>query len=162
MRLVLGHDGEVGLWAAARIPHMEDPGPFVGFGIVDTAGALRGAALYHGYQPRYRSIEISFVLESPRFLSRAVIASIMAYPFDQLQVGRLTAVTPARKSAASARQFLETFGFKREGLVRDGYGDFGHAVIYGLTRKDWRESRFNPRRGRALDGQINPKAPAGA
>lgn len=153
----------MGLWAQARIPHLflDQLGPYVAFGIVDTSDTLRGAALYHGYAPLYRGIEISFALESPRYLSRSVIHGIMSYPFDQLSCVRVTAATPGSKSAASARRFLETFGFKREGLARLGFGDFGHAVIYGLTRKDWSESRFGP--GRGLNGQkIQPNAAAAA
>jgi hypothetical protein len=159
VRLLLGYDEQVAVWAAARIPHMGvPPEKCVGMGIVDGSGHLRGAALFHGYTPAYRSIDISFVLESPRWLTLPVTAGIMAYPFIQLHCGRVTAATP-RKSA-SARRFLEKFGFKREGLVRRGFGDFGDAVVYGLTERDWSESRFHP--GRALDGQVHAHAASGA
>lgn len=156
MRLVYGvsseWDGlEIGKWAASKIPHMDlaSLGAFTAFGIIDNTGQMRGAALYHGYSRFYRGIEISFALESPRFLTAPVIAGILSYPFTQLKVLRLTAATP--RSAASARRFLETFGFKREGLARLGFGEFGDAVIYGLTGKDWDASPFN-RRAR-LDGE---------
>lgn len=151
MRLVLSHEAIFGPWVEQRIPHLflDTLGPFVAIGIVDDSDLVRGAALFHSYAPRYRGIEMSFVLESPRYLSKSVIAGIMAYPFDQLGVLRVSAVTP--RSSASARRFLETFGFKREGLARSGFGDFGDAVIYGLTPKDWSQSRFNARR--LVDGQ---------
>lgn len=154
----MGHDQQVAAWAAERIPHMPAPPECVAFGIVDGSDHIRGAALFHGYMPAYRSIDITFALESPRWLTLPVIAGIMAYPFLQLHCGRVTAATP-RKSA-SARRFLEKFGFKREGLVRKGFGDFGDAVVYGLTERDWRESPFN-RRAR-LDGQVHTHAAAGA
>jgi RimJ/RimL family protein N-acetyltransferase len=162
LKLVLGRDLEVGLWAQSRIPHLflDQLGPYVGFGIVDAAGVLRGAALFHGYAPLYRGIEISFALESPRYLSRAVILGILAYPFIQLNCVRVTAATPGSRSAASARRFLETFGFKREGLARLGFGDFGHAVIYGLTRKDWSASRFGPERALNVEKGILAAASA--
>lgn len=163
MRLVLGHEDVLGAWAEARIPHLflDSLGPYCAFGIIDEAGHIRGVALYHGYAPRYRGIEISFVLESPRWLTRAVIAGILSYPFDQLNCVRVTAATPGKKSAASARRFLEKFGFKREGLARLGFGDFGDAVIYGLTTRDWAASRFGPRRG-LNEQEIQPHAAAAA
>lgn len=155
MRLVYGvsseWDGlEIGKWAASKIPHMDlkSLGAFTAFGIIDNTGQMRGAALYHGYSPFYRGIEISFALDSPRFLTAPVIAGILSYPVTQLNCLRITSATP--KSSASARRFLEKFGFKREGVARCGFGEFGDAVIYGLTRKDWDESWFN-RRGTRCD-----------
>lgn len=157
---MVGHDALFGQWAAQQIPHaaIGSFGDFVALGIVDADNIIRGAALYHNYVPDYRSIEITFALESPRYLSKSVIAGIMAYPWKQLGLVRISAITP--RSAASARRFLETFGFKREGLARHGFGDFGDAVLYGLTRKDWDRSRFNA--GRRLDGQVDPIAAASA
>lgn len=134
-----------GQWAESRISHLflDSLGPYAAFGIVDTANVIRGVALYHGWAPRYRGIEISFVLDGPRWLTPSVIAGILSYPFTQLQCVRVTAATPNRKSTKPARRFLERFGFKREGLARKGFGEYGDAVIYGLTERDWRESRYN-------------------
>lgn len=159
MRLVLASTSQageteiLGEWAQARIPHLflDSLGAYAAFGIVDDTNVIRGVALYHGWSPRYRGIEISFVLDSPRWLTPSVIAGILSYPFTQLQCVRVTAATPNRKSTKPARRFLERFGFKREGLARKGFGEFGDAVIYGLTERDWRESRYFP--GRGLDEQ---------
>lgn len=159
MKLALAHTTvaaeteQLGLWAEARIPHLflDALGPYVAFGILDDANVIRGVALYHGWAPRYRTIEISFVLDAPSGLrtglTPSVIAGIMSYPFTQLNCVRVTAATPSRKATKPARRFLERFGFKREGLARKGFGEFGDAVIYGLTNRDWSESRFGPGRG---------------
>ena len=146
MHLVLGENERVGAWAEAQIPHLflDALGPFAAIGIADEAGALRGAALFHGWAPRFRTIEVSFALESPLWLTRRLIAGILSYPFDQLAVLRLGAATPAGRAAASAHRFLQAFGFRREGLARMGFGPFGHAVVWGLTARDWARSRFNP------------------
>jgi RimJ/RimL family protein N-acetyltransferase len=146
LRLALGYEQIVGEWAQARIPHLdlEHLGPFVAMGIIDDTDTIRGAAIFHGYAPQYRGIEISFALDSSRGLSRSIIAGIMSYPFQQLNVVRVTAATPGNKTGARTRRFLEHFGFKREGLARLGFGQFGHAAIYGLTHKDWAHSPFNP------------------
>jgi RimJ/RimL family protein N-acetyltransferase len=162
MRLVLGTSGDVvghrvGEWAAARVPHLflDGIGGFAAFGIVDETNIIRGAALYHCHAPHYSSIEVSFVLDGPQWLTRRVILGIMAYPFDQLQCERVTAATP-RKSA-SARRFLKAFGFREEGVHPAGFGNFGDAISYGLLRKDWLRSRFRARR---LDGQEVHPGPA--
>jgi RimJ/RimL family protein N-acetyltransferase len=141
----LGESEILGRWAEARIPHLflDTLGPYAAFGIVDEQDVIRGVALYHGWAPRYRGIEISFVLDSPRWLTQSVIAGILSYPFSQLQCLRVTAATPSWKSARPTRRFLERFGFKREGLARKGFGPYGDAVIYGLTQRDWAESAFN-------------------
>lgn len=164
MRLIYGTSGDVtgvkiAAWAERKIPHLslQHLGAFASFGIVDEAGALRGAAIYHGYAPFYQGIEISFALEHPRFLKASLIAGILAYPMQQLEVFRVTAATP--RKAASARRFLEKFGFKQEGLARAGFGSFGDAVIYGLTRQDWKSSPFN-RAERLSEQESRPDAAA--
>lgn len=143
MRLVIGQTNDPALlaWAASHIPHLPPSlGDFVGFGIVDDDGYLRGVALYHAYAPQYASIEITFALESPRYLSRKVIAGIMAYPFLQLNCQRVSAATPRR--AKPARRFLKTFGFQLEGVGRRGFGPWGDAMAYSLLRGEYLASRW--------------------
>ena len=149
MRLILGGFGDptgqfIAAWVAGRIPHVgnaESFGLYSSIGVLSADGThLLGGVVYHNYVPAYRSIEISTASETPRWLTKSVIAGIFAYPFTQLQVDRVQAVTP--KSSASARTFLEKFGFKREGSHRKAYGDFGDAISYGLLRSDWEKCRF--------------------
>lgn len=143
MKLLFGHDHLVTQWAAQRIPHVDEAdnfGPCVAIGVVDDHGVIRAAAVYHGYQPRFRGIEISFALESPRYLTRDVISGLLRYGFGQLQCLRVTAVTPLK--ATSTRRFLEKLGFKREGVLRRGFGN-DDAVLYGLLAKEWARSPFN-------------------
>lgn len=141
MRLVLGRDAEVAAWAAERVAHMagESFGPCVAMGIVSEAGEPLGAVVYHAYRPTYRTIEISFATSTPRCLTRRLIKALLSYPFGQLDCVRVTAVTP--RSARPARRFLEHFGFKREGLVRKGFGA-DDAVIYGLLKREWLSSKW--------------------
>lgn len=163
MRLVWGTSGDVagacvGEFVAARIAHMSraaDFGDFAACGVLGTDGALIGGVVFNGYRPTYGSIEVSFAAERRNWLTRPVITAILRYPFDQLGVQRLTAVTP--RKAASARRFLERFGFRREGLVRQGFGS-DDAVISGLLRSEWDRSRFN---GRVRD-QARPQSAAAA
>ena len=142
MRLVLGRDAWVGGWVARLIPHVgtaEAWGPYAAIGVESEEGEPLGGVVFSGYQPAYRSIEVSFASASPRWLTRPIICAMMRYPFDQLGCQRLTAVTPRRNKPA--RRFVEVFGFKREGLVRRGFGD-DDAVISGLLRREWDASRW--------------------
>jgi len=145
MRLVLGRDAEVADWVGRRIPHVgsgEAFGPCAAIGVAAEDGQLQGGVVFSNWQPGCRSIEASFASETPRWLTRRIIGAILAYPFDQLDCQRITAVTPRR--AKAARRFLDAFGFKREGLVRKGFGD-DDAVVSGMLRREWEASRWRNR-----------------
>lgn len=132
-------------WAASKIPHLFGL-PFEGgkgFGIINREGLLVGAVIFNGWNPGARTIDISFVADDPRCLTKTLVQAIFAYPFDQLQVQRVSAITPKRHRPA--RRFLEKFGFKREGLARRGFGAHGDGMLYGLLEHEWRASRFHPR-----------------
>lgn len=146
MRLAFGHDALVADWVAARIPHVGaglEFGPCAAIGAVDDQGIIRAGAVYHGYQPKFGGIEISFAKDPDVQLTRGVIGGLLRYPFEQLQCVRVTACAPLK--ATSTRTFLEKLGFKREGVVRLGFGK-DHAVIYGmLARREWANSPFKGR-----------------
>jgi RimJ/RimL family protein N-acetyltransferase len=145
MRLILDQSEDVAAWVAARIPQMAgaaDFGPATAIGVASEDGRALGGVVFHGYQPRFRNIEVSFASETPRWLTRNLIRQILAYPFDQLACQRLTAITP--KKARAARAFLERFGFKREGVVRRGFGD-DDAIVSGLLKGEWERSRWQDR-----------------
>lgn len=149
MRLLVGENAAVCDWVARHIPRMEEAlarceygdafGPATAIGVLDGRGLLVGGVVYHNWQPAFRSIELSFAATSSRWLTREIIGYLLRYPFDDLNCQRVTGFTPRR--ATSARRFLDRFGFKREGLVRRGFGD-DDAVISGLLRKEWQESRW--------------------
>jgi RimJ/RimL family protein N-acetyltransferase len=143
MRLVLGQDRDVAAWVAARTPHMGEGalfGPCAAIGVADEAGRPLGAVVFSNFQPGFGSIEVSFAADTPRWLTRPLIGAILSYPFVQLDCQRLTAVTP--RKARRARRFLDRFGFKREGVVRKGFGT-DDAIISGLLRTEWLGSKWN-------------------
>jgi RimJ/RimL family protein N-acetyltransferase len=142
MHLVLDKSADVAAWVAARIPQMQGAGDFgacAAIGVEGEDGRPLGGVVFHNYQPRFRNIEVSFASDTPRWLTRNLIRRILSYPFEQLNCARLTAITP--RKAASARRFLDVFGFKREGLVRRGFGT-DDAVISGLLKREWARSRW--------------------
>jgi hypothetical protein len=174
MRLLFGQDAAVANWVACRIPKLEAVvptlpfgevfGPMTAIGVVDGAGHLRGGVVYHNLHPIFGSIELSCASEGRRWLTRPILRALLNYPFGQLKLARCTSVTP-RKSG-EPREFLERLGFKREGVLRRGFGD-DHAVVYGLLREEWDRHPYNQkpapaRNGAAADGEAYPDTAARA
>jgi RimJ/RimL family protein N-acetyltransferase len=142
-------------WVGRRIAHVgtgEAFGPCAAIGVEAEDGRPLGGVVFSNWQPACRSIEASFAADGPRWLTRRLIGQILSYPFGQLDCQRITALTPRR--ATAARRFLEAFGFRREGLVRKGFGD-DDAVVSGLLRREWETSRW-VRRG---DQSRSPSSP---
>lgn len=129
-----------------HLPYGEVFGPATAIGVLGDEGDLRGVVVYSAYNPLFRNIELSFASAHPFWLTRSVIGDLLSYPFDQLGCNRVTGVTPKRNK--EARAFLDKFGFRREGVVRRGFGS-DDAIISGLMRSEWEQCRFNPRRAEA-------------
>ena len=128
-------DQRIADWVAQRIPDFgcgADFGPCVALGI-GMGGELVAGCIYNSFQPAYKSIELSMAATTPAWAKRVTIAALLGYPFDQLQVNRVTTYT--RKSNERALRLNAGLGFVREGIVRQGYGD-EDAVIMGLLRSD--------------------------
>jgi hypothetical protein len=91
----------------------------------------------HDYQPRYNSCELTFASDTPTWATRTSIRAMLAYPFEQLGVRRITTVIA--ESNARAIRVNEHLGFKLEGRCRFGCGH-EDALIFGLLREetpDW-------------------------
>lgn len=146
MRLILADPDPVAAWVAQRIPQMAGM-PFAGvtwaIGVEADNGVPLGGVVFSNHVPAWRTIDISFASESPRWLTKRLISGIMAYPFDQLGVRRLTSYTP--KKNKRARTFIDTFGFVREGCLWRGCGT-DDVIVSRFSDRDWTESRFNMKR----------------
>ena len=155
MRLLFGHDAAVGEWVASRIPHVGSSanlGPFVAIGVC--SDKLEAGVVFHNYVQSYGNIEVTCAADSSRWLTSRLATGIMHYPFYQLGCQRVTALTP--RKARPARQFLEKFGFRQEGVVRRGFGS-DDMFVYGLLRSEWENARIN--RGR-VGGKENASGSA--
>jgi RimJ/RimL family protein N-acetyltransferase len=133
MNLVYGRDQEVAKWVAQHAPHAENGfDKYVAIG-VEKDGELVAGCVYNEF--RGHSIHVSIASTTPRWATRSTLAAFFGYPFEQLQVKRLTAYTG--KSMQSVRDFLERLGFKPEGCVRDGFAD-DDCMVYGMLRNECR------------------------
>lgn len=164
MRLLFGQDAVVADWVARRIPstarkmHEFDFGaafgPATAIGVVDERGELVAGAVYHAYDKWCRCIEMSCAASTSRWLTREIVCALLRYPFDQLSCVRVTCVTP--RKATSVRRFLQNLGFKREGLVRRGFGN-DDAIILGLLQSEFRRSRWvQPLAKRLKRSEVEP------
>ena len=86
-----------------------------------------------------RSIELNFAADSPRWASKQVVTWILSYPFVQLQVTRVTALT--KKSNKRARKLLLGVGFAHEGTHRHAAENLEAVMSYGLVKADF-ESKY--------------------
>ncbi len=154
MRLAYGIRDQVAAWVAARIPHMDKPEKFEAVGVISESGEPIAGVIWHGWQPRYRSIECSAAAKTPRWLTRSIIVEILAYPFSYLGCERVTTVTPSGNRAAL--RMNQKLGFSQEGLVRRGFDD-DDAVIMGLLRQEWLSGRWGPREN-DLTPEMLPKS----
>lgn len=127
--MIYGHDAALAKWAGDRIG-VSDFGPCRAIGIIRQQ-TLAAVAVFSNY--RAPNIEISFVVENPRWATPQAVRAIMRYPFVQLDCKRITAVTEATNQRA--RAFLCRLGFQLEGVHPDALPS-GDACTYGLLRKD--------------------------
>lgn len=118
-------------WVAERIPHVTGFEKMMTIGVMSNGGVPLGAVVYHDF--RDKDIQLSCAADSCRWLSKAILTSIFAYPFRQLKCSRVTALAPARNG--HTRRFLERLGFMQEGLMRQGFND-DDCVVYGMLRAE--------------------------
>lgn len=71
-----------------------------------------GVAIYHNF--RQYDVEITFVTATPKWATSGNVSAILHYPFSQLGVKRMTAITT--KKNKPARRLMERLGFKLEGI----------------------------------------------
>lgn len=123
-------------WVCGKL-QMRNPGPASAIGVVNERGII-AAALFHNQHDdpdgKPFMIEISFVAIDKRWSTRSNIKTILSYPFNQLGVKRLQAITA--KTNLPARRFLEHLGFKLEGIARHGWPQGGHAACYSMLRRE--------------------------
>lgn len=138
MRKVIYHPQNALIsWVCAKLD-MPNPGPCTAIGIVNEAGAMMAGALFNnqhlGSDGKPYMIEIAFVSVDKRWSTRANIKAIFSYPYLQLGVKRVQAITAKRN--LPARRFLEKIGFRLEGIARQAWPKGGDAACYSMLRRE--------------------------
>lgn len=150
MKLLYGHADEVIAWVGWRIPITrarleQDPtvspfGPAYAIGVLADDGTLIAGVVYHGWQPDFQSVEMSFAADSRRWLTRPTIRELMSYAYETIGCNRVCTATP--KDATKARKFITAFGFKREGVATDGFGPGKDAILSRLLKREWLQTKW--------------------
>jgi RimJ/RimL family protein N-acetyltransferase len=131
--LVFGRDDELAAWAEAHYPDCAPLSrPLTAIGVASYSGDIMGVAIYHNY--RQNDIEITFITATPRWATPGNIRALLHYPFIQLGVKRMTAIT--KKSNKKARSFMTGLGFILEGVHPYAARDCTAACTYGLYAKN--------------------------
>lgn len=127
-------------WVKARIPHMNGGGfgQYWATGIILNDRLIAGC-VYHNYTPQYRSVDISFAADSPKWMTRSIVHSLFAGAFYGMDANRVSMITPS--DAARTRKTLEGLGMTLEGEGKEYFGD-KDAVLYRLLRREWEAGRW--------------------
>lgn len=125
---------ERGLWDSNR---RIGPAWFMGWATPDE-GLVAGLAFHDWYAER-GTLEISGYSSRRDWLSRAVLAEVMDYVFEELGCRIVTARTSARN--ARVRRIARALG-ATEVILPRMRGDREDEVVAMLHRDDWLKSRF--------------------
>ena len=115
MRLLTGHDREVGDWMGREMG-CEFVEPFGAIGVIDERGCLAGGWVVNGYNGSNGDLTIY----GPGFLNRRTIRACFAHLFLDLALTRVTA--RVRRDNERHRQVLPRLGFRLECVARRYYG----------------------------------------
>ena len=101
-------------------------------------GKLSGAAVFNNYHQLHKGswCEISVAIDDVECVTRRTLRQIFEYPFKQLGVSRLQAVTSVTNQRC--RSFIERVGFKLEGLARRAHDGETDAAVYSMLPAECR------------------------
>lgn len=122
-------------WVAARIAGVPMHYRWTearAIGLVEGGRILAGLVV-HNYVAAAGNCELSFAADGAKWATRPSIRALLAYPFEQLALNRVTTMIAARN--IRALRLNEKLGFVREGLMRQGAGN-DDLVILGLLREE--------------------------
>ena len=130
---IISNPARVFAFVAQRMP-MQPVGGMKGLGL-ERDGELVAGVLYEGFNGRNVWMHVA-ADPSKKWMTREFLRYCFEYPFDELQVDRVSGYVAA--SNAQARQFDEHLGFKHEATLQGAAADGGDVLIYAMRRDDCR------------------------
>lgn len=138
--LLVGADEAVSEMVRDKIPHIREKGfgPCVAIGIVRRAVLVGGVVFNNN---RGFDIHLSAAFWGPGWALPQTIRAIAAYPFDQLDVKRVTSITGRKNKRA--RKTLLALGFREVGVAHLGLDGFEDAFIFEMLKENckWLKDR---------------------
>lgn len=121
---------DIGRFVALTQGRPEPWGNFTTIGSV-VNGRLVAGVVYNNFSGAGCCAHIGSV--GKHWLTREFLYAIFDYPFNQLQLRRITVLTARRNK--KARKFVDRLGFKYEGCVRHALPD-DDWIMYGMLREE--------------------------
>lgn len=125
---------EIVAWVADRIPDasFRDDAKAIG---ISRDGVLVGGVVFDTFSDS--SCFISVASDgSAHWMNKEFILTVFAYPFLQLGLKRLTAVIS--EDNAASLNFVQAFGFRDEGRLREAAPKGEDLRVFGLLRRECR------------------------
>lgn len=133
MRIVYGADREVAQFVGRRIGFRENRfSDCAALGIIDRHGKPVAGAVFHDYSPDSATMQASIAALPRRvWCTRRILAGLLAYPFLQIGVRQLYAMS--KSTNAAAIDFNARLGFVGAGKI-DQYFPDADAVVMRMPR----------------------------
>lgn len=138
MRTVRNDSANVARWVADLIPDVRAQGfgNCKAIGVIGNNGEPLGGAVFHDYQPGYRTMSVSVAAISAHWITRRIIADILSYPFGELGLFKVWSAIAIGN--LRSQRFCSGIGFTKEGTLRHQFGHKNHAVMYGMTAPEFK------------------------
>lgn len=133
MSLVYGRDTELCDWTSLQLfgqpGKWDDKAKAIG---VESNGKLIACVVYSDYH--VHSIEMTIASLDKRWCTRHTLQAFFAYPFAQLKLGRVQAITAASNEGAIS--MLKRLGFTQEGFHRKACAGGVDAISFGMLAEE--------------------------
>lgn len=134
-KILVGADDAVGAWVMGR---QQNPGSWIpgqGYGFGVTSGnELIGGAVFDSWNGASIHLHVAGDAEQ-NWISRAFLAIVFDYPFNQLQVKKIICLIG--EGNVASRRFCGHIGFKLEATLSEAHPD-GMLLVYTMTREQCR------------------------
>lgn len=129
--LLFGEDDRVRRFVASINGRPADFGPSSAVGVLLDDELVCGV-VYNNYR-RY-DLDMHVSATTPRWASRRIVGTLLAYPFSQLGCVRVTATISSENDKAA--KLLRQLGFHCEGYHPMAWEGQGDALSFGMLRSD--------------------------
>lgn len=133
---MFGQDEAVSNWVMERLPIQPKSrtfGPHRAIGVLYNNQLVAGV-VYNALTEDMRDCHMTISSVSPHWAGRLVLKALFDYPFNQLGVARVTAMTNQKNK--KSKDLLKRLGFSHEGCIRYYYNPNEGALIYGMLKSE--------------------------
>jgi len=127
-------DYEIADWITERLPYSPNLEPCRCIGFRRRGGPIVYGGAFNEF--RGRDVQFHAACDDPAVLTRSRVQLLFRYPFEQLDVERVSVVIAA--SNKRSRRVVEGLGWKLEGMIRQFYADDDDGALYGILKSECR------------------------